>query len=86
MPPDGAGVPARLPVVGLTGGIACGKSEVASLLAGLDVPVLDTDTVAHEVIQPGGEAYDEVVEAFGPGILREDGRIDRGRLGHIGFS
>jgi dephospho-CoA kinase len=66
--------------VGLTGGIACGKSRVARRLAGQGFVVLDLDRVAHEVTAPGGTAYEEVVRAFGPGILGADGAIDRRAL------
>jgi dephospho-CoA kinase len=72
-------------VIGLTGNIATGKSEVARLLAGLGARVIDADRVAHEVMAPGGPAYDEVVARFGPEILAEDGTIDRRRLGAIVF-
>jgi dephospho-CoA kinase len=66
--------------VGLTGGIACGKSHVARRLAGHGFQVLDLDAVAHELTAPGGAAYDDVVAEFGRGILAPDGRIDRRRL------
>ncbi len=67
--------------VGLTGGIACGKSHVLRRLAERGVPTLDLDSVAHEVMEPGGAAHDEVVAAFGRAILGTDGRIDRKALG-----
>lgn len=71
--------------VGLTGGIAAGKSEVQRILLEQNVPVLDTDHVAHEVMRPGEAAYDKVVEAFGKGILSSTGDIDRRVLGKIVF-
>lgn len=72
-------------LIGLTGNIATGKSEVARMLGALGARVIDADRVAHEVMAPGGAAYDRVVEAFGPGILSPDGTIDRGRLGYVVF-
>jgi len=72
--------------VGLTGGIACGKSTVAAILADCGAAVVDADAVAHEVIEPGGPAFDEVVARFGREALDADGRIDRARLGGIVFA
>jgi dephospho-CoA kinase len=67
--------------VGLTGGIACGKSRVRRRLAAAGFATLDLDLVAHELIAPGGAAYADVVAAFGPGILAADGSVDRKALG-----
>jgi dephospho-CoA kinase len=72
-------------LIGLTGNIATGKSEVARVLAELGADVIDADEVAHQVMEPGGPAYQGVIDAFGPGIVDEAGRIDRGRLGAIVF-
>jgi dephospho-CoA kinase len=66
--------------VALTGGIASGKSTVAALFAGLGVPVIDTDVIAREVVEPGQPALAAVVAAFGPEVLGSDGRLDRRRL------
>jgi dephospho-CoA kinase len=66
--------------VALTGGIASGKSTVASLFAELGVPVIDTDVIAREVVEPGQPALAAVVAAFGPEVLGSDGRLDRRRL------
>jgi dephospho-CoA kinase len=63
--------------VALTGGIASGKSTVAELFAALGVPVIDTDVIAREVVEPGQPALAEVVAAFGSDILDASGRIDR---------
>jgi dephospho-CoA kinase len=71
--------------VGLTGNIATGKSEVASLLIGLGAEVIDADKVAHEVMRLGGLAYQAVVAEFGTSILASDGTIDRAQLGAIVF-
>lgn len=72
--------------MGLTGGIACGKSAVARYLRELGWPVLDADELAHELIEPGQEAYTEIVREFGPRILGAAGRIERGKLGAIVFA
>lgn len=72
-------------LIGLTGNIATGKSEVARMLAGLGAGVIDADKVVHELMQPGGPAYGPVVDAFGPAVVAEDGYIDRGKLGAIVF-
>ena len=71
--------------IGLTGGIACGKSEVQRVLLDHGVPVLDTDRVAHEAMRPGTDTHRQVVQAFGESILAADGSIDRSRLGGIVF-
>jgi dephospho-CoA kinase len=66
--------------VALTGGIASGKSTVADLFAELGVPVIDTDRIAREVVEPGRPALAAVVEAFGHGVLAADGSLDRRHL------
>jgi dephospho-CoA kinase len=72
-------------LIGLTGNIATGKSEVARMLGELGAHVIDADRVAHEVMAPGGTAYEAVVDAFGSGILAPDGTIDRRSLGYLVF-
>lgn len=72
-------------VVGLTGGIGCGKSTVASVLRELGARVVDADQVAREVLAPGSPVLGKVVERFGPRILRADGSLDRKRLADIVF-
>src|SRR5579883_1156569 len=66
--------------VGLTGGLACGKSFVGEEFARLGCYVLQADEIGHEVLAPGGEAYAPVIAEFGDGILAADGRIDRRAL------
>ena len=66
--------------VGLTGGLASGKSFVGRSLAGLGCFLIQADELGHQVIEPGGEAYHAVVLLFGGEILNADGRIDRRRL------
>ncbi len=73
-------------VLGLTGGIACGKGTVASMFAELGATVIDADDVAHSVIAPGKPAWHQAVEAFGDSILTPDGTIDRKKLAQIVFS
>ncbi|HUE42591.1 MAG TPA: dephospho-CoA kinase [Candidatus Sulfotelmatobacter sp.] len=72
--------------VGLTGGIACGKSTVASMLRDLDCMVLEADPLGHELLEPGQSAYDEVVREFGNGILAAGDQVDRAKLGAIIFA
>ena len=71
--------------VALTGGIASGKTTVAGLFAAHGVPLIDTDVIAREVVEPGQPALAAVVEAFGSGVLGADGRLDRRRLREIIF-
>ena len=72
--------------LGLTGGIASGKSAVAAMLRELGFPVLDADSLSHKLMEPGQAAHDEILQAFGPGIADASGRIDRARLGSIAFA
>lgn len=66
--------------VGLTGGIACGKTTVANLFAALGVPIVDTDLLAREVVAPGTPLLHEVASRFGPQILTADGSLNRQAL------
>jgi dephospho-CoA kinase len=72
--------------VGLTGGIACGKSTVSAMLRDHDCQVLAADPLGHELLEPGQAAYDEVVREFGREILAETGKVDRKKLGAIVFA
>jgi dephospho-CoA kinase len=72
--------------VGLTGGIGSGKSEVSKRLAEHGAIVIDADRIAREVVEPGTEGLARVVAEFGPEVLREDGSLDRERLGAIVFA
>lgn len=67
-------------IVGLTGGIASGKSVVAQCFAGLGVAVIDADAAARETVVPGSEGLAAVVSAFGPGVLAADGGLDRAAM------
>jgi dephospho-CoA kinase len=72
--------------LGLTGGIASGKTAIARMLRELGFRVIDADALGHEVMEPGTRAYNEIVREFGAGIVDADGRIDRGKLGAIVFA
>jgi dephospho-CoA kinase len=73
-------------LIGLTGGIASGKSTVAALLHERGATVVDADAVAHEVLLPGGTAFDDVVTRFGAAILDDTGAVNRGVLGDVVFA
>jgi dephospho-CoA kinase len=72
--------------LGLTGGIASGKSAVAAMLREMGFAVLDADSLAHKLIEPGQPAYDEVVQEFGQDVLATGGRVDRAKLSAIVFN
>lgn len=71
--------------IGLTGGIACGKSLVGGFFRERDIPVVDDDVAARDVVEPGSDGLAAVVEEFGPEILAADGSLDRPALGRIVF-
>ncbi len=73
-------------VIGLTGGIASGKSAVSQMLSELGAVVIDADKVGHEAFRPHSDAWREVVSAFGSGILGQNEEIDRGKLADIVFN
>lgn len=73
-------------IVGLTGGVASGKSEVTRRFEALGVAVVDADLAARAVVEPGQPALARIVERFGPGMVCEDGRLDRRRLRERVFS
>ena len=72
--------------MGLTGGIASGKSAVAAMLREMGFPVLDADAVAHKLIEPGQPAHHEVLRKFGADLANSAGRIDRARLASVVFA
>jgi dephospho-CoA kinase len=72
--------------VGLTGGIASGKTTVAQFMTEMGCHVIPADPIAHALMEPGGAAYDDIVSEFGREILFPDGRVDRNRLAAIVFS
>jgi dephospho-CoA kinase len=71
--------------MGLTGGIASGKSAVAAMLREMGFPVLEADVVAHKLLEPGQAAHDEVLREFGPDLADKNGKIDRTKLGGLVF-
>ena len=73
-------------VIGLTGGIGTGKSEVTRMLEALGAVVINADQVGHEAYRPNSESWKEVVNNFGEQILRPNGEIDRQKLGAIVFA
>ena len=75
----------QMKLVGLTGGIATGKSTVASMLRGLGAAIIDADELAREVVKPGQEAWQEIVAAFGSEFLRGDQTLDREKLRKLVF-
>jgi dephospho-CoA kinase len=72
-------------VVGLTGGIGSGKSAAADAFAARGASVVDTDAIAHELTGPDGDAMPGIREAFGPGVVAADGRLDRARMRDLAF-
>src|SRR5699024_4855739 len=73
-------------ILGLTGSIATGKSTVSLMFDDYEIPVIDADKVARQVVVPGEQAYNEIVKEFGEDILREDKMLDRKKLGSIVFA
>jgi dephospho-CoA kinase len=71
--------------VGLTGGIASGKSLVAEMFSALGAHVIQADQIAHELMKPGAPVYDQVIRHFGSGMLHSDGTINRSRLAEAAF-
>lgn len=72
--------------IGLTGGIASGKSTVASILARLGATLLDADLLAREVVEPGKPAYRQIVDHFGPRVIKPDNSLDRRMLATLVFA
>ena len=79
-------MPAGIRVIGLTGGIATGKSSVARFFAEQGIPVIDADQLARDAVLPGSPALDQIVSLFGREMLNNDGLLDRKRLGELVFS
>ena len=71
--------------VGLTGGIAAGKSVVGEMFVSLGAPLVQADRIAHSLMQPGEDVYNEVVRHFGGGILHPDGSVNRAKLAEMAF-
>ncbi|KAJ3546231.1 hypothetical protein NMY22_g2133 [Coprinellus aureogranulatus] len=73
-------------VVGLTGGIATGKSTVSALLKAKGLPIVDADVIARQVVEPGTPALAKIKAHFGDQVIQEDGTLDRKKLGSIIFN
>lgn len=84
LPPSHDSTPPR--IIGLTGGIACGKSAVERILADCGATVIDADQLARAVVAPGTDGLREVIAAFGPALLLADGSLDRAALGASVFA
>ncbi|MFC5405415.1 dephospho-CoA kinase [Cohnella soli] len=72
--------------IGLTGGIATGKSTVASMLKQRGALLIDLDIIAREIVEPGQPSLSAIVDRFGPSVIREDGSLDRKKLGSLVFA
>ena len=79
-------MPLRIRVIGLTGGIATGKSSVASFFSERGIPVIDADQLARDVVLPGSPALERISSLFGPDVLTTDGTLDRKRMGALIFA
>ncbi|HEY5523157.1 MAG TPA: dephospho-CoA kinase [Desulfuromonadaceae bacterium] len=79
-------IPGGIRVIGLTGGIATGKSSIARFFAELGIPVIDADQLARDAVQPGSPALEQIISLFGQGVLTHDGVLDRKLLGTLIFS
>src|ERR1043165_21154 len=75
-----------MPLHALTGGIACGKSTLAEILQARSAHIIDTDTIAHRLMQPGETNWKKMIDAFGDSILNADRSINRSVLGELVFS
>lgn len=73
-------------IIGLTGSIASGKSTVSKMLEDLGYPIIDADLVARQVVEPGSETLNEIEALFGPEVIREDGTMNREKVGALIFS
>lgn len=73
-------------IIGLTGGIASGKSTISAMFKEMNIPVVDADLIARQVVEPGEKAYTDIVQLFGKDILQNDDTLNRKKLGGIVFS
>lgn len=76
----------KLFIIGLTGGIASGKSTVSAMLQELGLPVIDADQIARQIVEPGQRAFNDIVREFGPRVVGPDGQLDRKALGEMVFA
>ena len=84
--PSAQPVTSKIRVIGLTGGIATGKSSVARFFAEKGVPVIDADQIARDVVLPGSAALAQIVAQFGLEVITQEGLLDRKHLGTLIFS
>ncbi|KAJ3049483.1 hypothetical protein HK097_009529 [Rhizophlyctis rosea] len=73
-------------LIGLTGGIATGKSSVSSIISSMNLPIIDADLLARQVVEPNKPAYNSILSTFGPSVLLPSGHIDRKKLASIVFN
>lgn len=73
-------------IIGLTGSIASGKSTVSEMLKSSGYPIIDADLVARQVVEPGSDTLEQIEQAFGRDVIREDGTMDRPKVGEIIFN
>lgn len=73
-------------IIGLTGGIASGKSTVSDILEEMGLPLIDADQVAREIVEPGQRAFNDIVREFGPRVVGPDGQLDRKALADLIFA
>lgn len=73
-------------IIGLTGGIACGKTTASDFFADHGIEIIDADLVAREVVQPGQPALEEITKAFGSSVLQADGALDRAKMRKLIFA
>jgi len=85
-PDDPPGTAVGMTVIGLTGGIASGKSTVARMLAARGAEIIDADLLARQAVEPGRAAFEAVVATFGEQMVAADGQLDRERLGALVFA
>jgi dephospho-CoA kinase len=83
---ENSGRSAKVMNIGLTGGIACGKSTVSAMLVSRGAILIDADRIAREVVEPGSAALSKVAERFGQAVIQADGSLNRKRLGELVFA
>ena len=72
-------------IIGLTGGIGCGKTTITNLFSALNIPISDADLIAHQLVEPGQPALAEIVQLFGSEVISKEGRLDRAMLKKLIF-
>ncbi len=72
-------------IIGLTGGIGCGKTTITNLFSALNIPISDADLIAHQLVEPGQPALAKIIQRFGPEVISKEGRLDRAILRKLIF-